>query len=177
MRASMWLMLVLTVACSAAYADYTWQTYEGHQYALTQNYGSWMEAEAEALAAGGDLATVNNSAENNWLSSTFSNTYREGSTWNMEALAWIGLHKGMGGVWEWSGGEPVTFVNWYTGSPYTGDYVYLHVPPHPGAGTWWNDQDEPYRALGIIEVVPEPATLSLLVLGGLPLLRRKGYRG
>jgi hypothetical protein len=54
---------------------YTWQTYNGHEYAVTNTWESWIDAEAEAVLAGGHLVTINNLAENAWVSETFKDYY------------------------------------------------------------------------------------------------------
>jgi hypothetical protein len=52
-------------------ADYTWYSYGGHEYALTQSQLAW-DVEAEAVSLGGHLVTINNQDENNWLSNQFA---------------------------------------------------------------------------------------------------------
>jgi hypothetical protein len=83
-----------------------------------------------------------------------------------------------GGGWQWVTGEPWGFTNWNAGKPndlggnedcltiYT-KYAAANEPP----GTW-NDVPGDYRYVFVIEYSPEPATLLLLVLGGLAALRR-----
>lgn len=43
-------------------------TYGGHSYLLTDNAGSSPQAEAQAQTLGGHLTTINDAAENDWLS-------------------------------------------------------------------------------------------------------------
>ena len=62
---------------------------------------SWDEAEAQAVAMGGHLVTVNDAAEDAFLNSWAGEGY------------WIGLTDRNGeGNWQWSSGEPVTYTNW-----------------------------------------------------------------
>ena len=67
---------------------------------------SWDEAEAQAVALGGHLVTVNDAAEDAFLNSWAGEGY------------WIGLTDRNGeGNWEWVSGEPVTYTNWLNGEP------------------------------------------------------------
>jgi hypothetical protein len=60
-----------------------------------------------------------------------------------------------------------------------GIHAYLHLDTHPTPLTWnanWIHDDPATpgnQPRGIIEVVPEPATLTLIALGGAVLLRRR----
>ena len=154
----------------------------GHFYGLTTIIGTWPEAEAEAVARGGHLVTINNAAENAWLVETFSGTGRSG----LAPTRWIGFRQlpgspEPGGGWVWVSGEPVTYTNWNTGEP--NDVVVnerwagMYMLPDPRAGRW-NDEQPSYEYRGIIEFstpgvldspdvpdydIPEPATASNLV--------------
>jgi hypothetical protein len=101
-------MLACGIGCNALQtvslpASYDWNEYNGHYYALTQNtyYGTqddyadqrtptWLDAEDEAIAAGGHLVAINTQAENDWLTDTFgTNPF------------WIGLNDlGTEGNWR-----------------------------------------------------------------------------
>lgn len=65
----------LLFTCDIAVGQWVqWTTGEGgngHWYRLTSEALSWHEAEAEAVAAGGHLVTINDAAENQWLVATF----------------------------------------------------------------------------------------------------------
>ena len=159
--------------------------YDGHWYALTLDYDAWQGCEDEAVSVGGHLVTVNDDAENAFLSTTFQGSYtqgHDGNTW--ASLVWIGLAEGddqyAEGEFSWVSSEPVTYMAtpWNPSVP-NGLHWYLHTDTHPNPGTWWNgpQHDDPAQLdqlpRGIIEVVPEPATLALLAMGGLAVLRRR----
>jgi hypothetical protein len=118
----------------------------GHYYILT-NSGTWNEAEAEAVAAGGHLVTVNDATENQWLLDTFGDENR-----------WIGLHQPAGssepdGGWTWSSGESVTYTNWCSSEP--NDDGGEHWAEMKGWASYcfgrWNDLGPTNVMRGIIE--------------------------
>lgn len=196
------LILVVAVSVSTVVTQEVAMAYwitnpsNGHSYSLTVgrywgiqdeqpnvNQPDWFDAEAEAQSVGGHLVTIRNAAENAWLVSTFGG--------NQEF--WIGLTDwGSEGIWRWASGEPVTFTNWDNGQPDNQgvageDCAHLNHG-HPGnvyTPAVWNDLGNrvyeywldrlPIR--GIIEVVPEPATLAMLALGGLAFARRRSWGG
>jgi hypothetical protein len=157
--------------------------YGGHWYALTLDFGPWLDAEAEAQGLGAHLATINDAAEDAWLTEFAKDTYTPNEqTWPLN-IAWIG-YRDEGGLWGWASGDPVTYTNYFPGAPgggwnaHSGAHAYLHGASHTtGAGTWGRnpEHDVPVgrNIRGVIEIVPEPVTLSLLALGGLAVVRRR----
>jgi hypothetical protein len=82
----------------------------GHIYHLLAP-STWMDAEAEAVSLGGHLMTVNDAAEDTWIGEMFlgSTTYNQ---------FWIGLNDVQEeGIWRWTSGEPVSYVNWQPREP------------------------------------------------------------
>jgi len=118
----------------------TWTTNpaNGHQYAAV-NCGTWTQCEAQAVALGAHLVTVNDAAENAWLVSTFTPTKNY----------WIGLtDKDQEGVWKWTSGETFGYSNWNAGEPNnwngTTSENYVHMNLHGygedfGSTGEWND--------------------------------------
>jgi hypothetical protein len=113
------------------------QTFMGHTYYLLDGK-TWLEQEAEAIALGGHLVTINDATENAWLWDTFTPPPREGLFFGFNDFA-------VEGDWVWPSGEAVTFINWRGGEPnnccggehfgeLAGDYMWNDVTPnHTGA--------------------------------------------
>ena len=73
----------------------------GHAYKQIRAR-SLADARAKADADNAYLVTINNEAEQRWLSGVFGN-----------GLYWIGLSKAeKDGQWQWDNGEPLTYTNW-----------------------------------------------------------------
>ncbi len=82
------------------------------KYKLTSRASNWREAEAEAVAMGGHLVTINNRDEQALLVSLFL------SGNNRTRAYWIGLtDQNSEGRFRWISGEPVTYTNWNLGEP------------------------------------------------------------
>ncbi len=129
------------------------------------------------MATCGYLACITSAAENNFLTQRL--------LLNAESAPfWIGGYQMPGYAepaqgWAWITGEPFVYTNWHPGEPndlYDEDYLQIYGGNPPGVGHW-NDEfgNEVIDKYGyVVEyAVPEPATMSLLALGGLALLRRR----
>ncbi|WP_172424096.1 lectin-like protein [Nitrosomonas ureae] len=133
---------------------------------------------------GGHLATIKNAAENSWIYDTFTPLIQSvaGST------LWIGLTDvGHVGSFEWASGEPVTYTNWSPGQPDHArgneDYAHIWTPNlnQPTVQGQWNDlENNPsvfdIHPFGVVQVVPEPETWAMMLLGlglvGYQVMRR-----
>ncbi|MFM6471978.1 MAG: lectin-like protein, partial [Dolichospermum sp.] len=106
------------------------------------NAGTWTQAQAQAVTLGGNLVTVNDAAENQFLVNTFGGT---------EGL-WIGLTDEVTeGTFKWANGEAVTYTNWSPGEPNDlggQDYAYINFL-NPGK---WDDVGITVNFRGIIEI-------------------------
>lgn len=124
----------------------------GNQYFLTPEM-SWREAQELAEKKGGNLVTINDEEENQWLSKTFITTDTD--------FLWIGINdQALEGEFVWASGEKPTYLNWAKGEPNNNpqqggeDFAVingLNNPFHRPVGTW---SDAPARAKlrGIIEL-------------------------
>ena len=90
----------------------------GHFYSLlTAN--TWTASQAEAMALGGNLVTIDNAGENDWVFDTFSGGERN---------LWIGLNDGdLNNVFAWADGSPVVYSNWDAGQPNLGTERWVFV--------------------------------------------------
>ena len=129
-------------------------TYNGKFYFLS-NAGTWTQAQAQAVSLGGNLVTVNDAAENEFLVNTFGGTER----------LWIGLTDEVTeGTFKWANGEAVTYTNWLPGQPDDAggneDYVELNFAE---TGKW---NDLPNSLLrGIIEINGGNDTINDTIIG------------
>ena len=124
----------------------------GHLYYLLSS-NTWTASEAEAVGLGGQLVTINDAAENQWVLNTFFPL-----TGVPYASLWIGLNDAANeGQFVWASGEPVTFTYWYPGEPNNlggEDYATIRHPSEsPPTGSWNDLTDTPNPpTYGVVEV-------------------------
>ncbi len=135
----------------------------GHSYYLTSP-GTWQDGEAYAQSLGGHLVTINDPAEDAWVYANFLVP-------DPNRNPYMGLNDAdENGTWTWISGEPVNYLNWAPGEPnfpweFYGNYFQVNSS-YPGK---WNNTIPTDPLNSIVEVVPEPTSLSLLVLTALGL--------
>lgn len=110
----------------------------GSSYVLFEP-SSWTDAQAECVLYGGNLVTVDDDAENEWIKSVFPAV----NTW----IGYRDVLPGPGQVFEWVSGSASTYgsvivpmgtVPWGAGEPNdSGDYAYFWVNATPPRG--WDD--------------------------------------
>ena len=105
----------------------------GHEYyLLTTN--SWTASQAEAITLGGNLVTINDALENNWVYSTFS------SFGGGNRALWIGLNdQAQEGTFVWVSGQTTDYSNWRPGEPSGGEENFVHLCPPDFSPGQWND--------------------------------------
>ncbi len=164
------------LACGVAHAAFTVDDtvmYGGNTYLLLSS-GNWTDSEAYAVSLGGHLVTVNDAAENAFLT----------RTWGAQQSLWLGLFRTSPGgpTFAWTSGQAVTYTNWASGEPNNccsgEDYT------HTFGNGQWNDLSNVDSYLGakrgVVEIttaVPEPETYALMlaglgVIGGIARRRR-----
>ena len=135
----------------------------GSSYYTIVDGPSWTEAEEQANALGGNLASIDSADENQYISRSFKDVnkaYYGGAA--DQDIYWIGLNK-KSGSWEWSDGSNFNFRNWGPLEPYEdsgiNDRAEMTVEAHGGpwlqtAGNWNNNSDliSPKGRYGIAEI-------------------------
>jgi Ca2+-binding RTX toxin-like protein len=116
--------------------------FKDHYYVLTEST-TWQSAQDYARKLGGNLVTISNQAEQDWLQSTFGKT----------SSFWIGLNdKDEEGKFKWINSENTSYINWAPGQPddFNGneDYVGMNFGPT----SKWNDFIGSYSYQGIVEI-------------------------
>lgn len=118
-----------------------------HQYYLTEPC-TWIEGQLKAQALGGNLVTIDDAGENEWVRANLANF---GAT---HRLIWLGLNDAaVENTFAWADGSPVGYTNWNLGEPNNlgnEDYV---IMVDQVTGTW-NDA----RSGGPFHAVIEVAT-------------------
>ncbi|MBE9218110.1 beta strand repeat-containing protein [Dolichospermum flos-aquae] len=136
----------------ADYGGSTLFNYNGNTYLLS-TAGTWQQAQSQAQSLGGNLVTINNQAEQDWLVSTF------GGSEQLEQL-WIGFTDEVTeGEFKWVSGETSTYTNWYSDEPNNSgneDYVEMVL----GDAGKWNDLSASSVRRGIIEIITGNDTLN-----------------
>ena len=147
-------------------------------YLLTQR--TWNASQAEAVRLGGNLVTINNAAEQDWVFNTFS------ATSGTPRGFWIGLNDfGHEGNFTWISGETAAYRNWAPGEPNNGgptadeSFVHMWALGNTGgvAPALWNDLPDytgyaNFTLHGVVEVDPASRPMNLVVNGSFefPLL-------
>ena len=80
MKRSVFSIIFVVLCCVALVGNGYAATYEGHDYQLTSPGLTWLQAEAEAVTAGGHLVTINSEAEEIWLLDNFNPRFWIGFT-------------------------------------------------------------------------------------------------
>ena len=128
---------------------------------------TWEEAEANAVALGGHLVTINDADENEWIQSfSFRGSEEEVATY------WLGLtDQEEEGTWHWISGDEVNFPNWAVGEPNAADQTagpedYAIIFSNSTSSPQWFDVSNSnayfrgpshgYKSLGLAEIPLAP---------------------
>ncbi|MEM6451826.1 MAG: NF038122 family metalloprotease [Cyanobacteria bacterium P01_D01_bin.105] len=136
--------------------------YQGSFYTLS-DAATWQNAQTQAVSLGGNLVTINDAAENQWLQDTFG----VNNDW-----LWTGLNdQNQEGQFEWVSGQAVSYTNWAPGQPYDDskglqDYAILNWNDQgwdDNQGTWeWQGIIEKELSLNIDEGIVHNGSVYLL---------------
>lgn len=145
----------------------------GHIYFLLTP-DTWTNSQAQAVALGGNLVTISDAAENQWVVDRFSNYG------GIARPLWIGLtDRDNEGNFQWVSGEPFNFSNWNLasgepnnsgGSGYEEDFAYI-IQENSGnptvIATFWNDvPNDGFGVIppmqGVVEIQGVPAPVPVV---------------
>ncbi|KAJ8036335.1 Macrophage mannose receptor 1 [Holothuria leucospilota] len=91
-----------------------WQTFRDNCYLIQSNVGNWQEARDQCRSMGADLASIDNSAENDYLAALVTQSGITGPLTHV----WIGLNDLRVSLYfEWSDGSDVVFTYWNDNEP------------------------------------------------------------
>ncbi len=184
-------IMVLMLAATTQAASVQWTVESGgngHWYeAVAVPAGlDWQAADSAAAAKGGYLASITSEAENNFVFSLIDDEqfWRSGGPGAYYRGPWIGgaLNAGITPPidpledWEWTTGEAFDYENWRTSSGEPGgdgDRIHFADSPEWVRSAEWNDLPGTFLLNGYVVEVPEPATMSLLAIGGIAFLKRR----
>lgn len=183
MRSAFSSLLVVSLTSILVPNAEAWEVLEGpifnpatqHAYYLLTS-DTWAAYQEAAQILGGNLATINDEAEDQWVFSTFSPF----------GHYWIGLNDvEEEGMFVWASGEPVTYTNWGVDEP---NNQWGGIAGLPGENYTevlasdlndlvpgdWNDHRDSRSNNAVVEVIPEP---SGIVLAGMVVVGVAGLRG
>jgi hypothetical protein len=131
---------VMLAAMSFAHAQdaVQWRVEDGgngHWYELRPKVGDWFGCREASQAAGGDLASLPNAAENAFVEQLVP---PQGPSWNRVFVGGRQALPNPPGVgWYWVDGSEWSFTDWYFNQP-NGNEGFLVMSPH-GVDVSWDD--------------------------------------
>jgi len=126
--------------------------YRGHQYYKADVNSSWTVAAQNALAAGGHLAVINDTSEQNYITDMVSDN------------VWIGAFAGPAGYHIWMNCDSIVYNNFAPGRPLPSpdDYVFIVSKSCADAKLWESNPDNDQanndvckrNIFGLLEIAP-----------------------
>ncbi|ELS00659.1 putative calcium-binding protein [Xenococcus sp. PCC 7305] len=116
----------------------------GHSSYILSQAGTWEEAQAEAQSYGGNLVTINDAGEEQWLVDNFG--FDQNGNFVNEAF-WIGLtDQETEGQWQWTNGEAMTYNNQssYSHIANNEDYGVINLYEVALNTSWWSNNQTHY---------------------------------
>ena len=145
-------------------------TYNGNTYFISDqgvaNHVHWLQANQAAAQMGGHLVTIEDGAENTFLTSNipFANPLSPGNGLGSNQY-WIGLrYSPMLNEYKWTTGQPVNYTNWGIGQPGIIPGEYIWFLDLLNLGTWWDSPSLLYRRY----IVEFEGGLPIKLLSGIP---------
>ena len=147
----------------------------GIQYQLLSN-ADWTNSQAEAKALGGNLVTLSNQEQQDFVFDLF------GAYGGVQRILWTGLYDPTqdqnGGShasnFVWVSGAPDNYTNWDAGEPNDTSNaefrVSMYHPNYHNPGSWndWSNRTADPIGIpffGVVEFVPTPEPVSLVLFG------------
>lgn len=123
-------------------------SFDGHHYMLSSVDTDWNNANTIATNLGGQLVSINSSAENTFLNSVLTS----GSPWTggFQNPSNPGYNE-PGGGWEWLDGSPFLYSNWNIGEPNNGGAGNEQNIQFLSGGGSWNDNNGIFSYPYIVE--------------------------
>ncbi|MEM7260696.1 MAG: lectin-like protein [Planctomycetota bacterium] len=98
------LLMIAFLSLTSLAAGQEFNPATGHHYYRTEVSVPFFVGRAQAFAIGAHLVSLNDAAEDEWVSTTFP------------GQKWIGLtDETVEGLWQWDSGEPLDYTNWQSG--------------------------------------------------------------
>lgn len=154
----------------------------GHTYHILEE-STWTDAQTAAIGLGGNLVTIDDQAENDWVFQTFGN-------WAGQPRdLWLGLNDiANEGTFEWVSGGPIPYTNWASGQPDNyiwndpvngEDHVHMYGFGSQYGPGLWNDMHDAdpgtagwtFGLYGVVEVEGPIYTITNLMAGAAANLR------
>ena len=111
---SEFLTSVSLISPTLTLTDFTYNgSYTGSYYFLSNSTKNWVKADLHCKQYGGELVSISNQSENNFVSGFFSGNIWTGLNQNCNS----GSFSEPSGGFEWSDGSALSYTNWNGGEP------------------------------------------------------------